>query len=182
LRFDSLFEPANQQISPPAPLQSGSEHGAASPGLSGSPYTSQIYFTRRREVTFVTRCQYRTGSSSFSSTSSPGPGSVPSQQPRPLLQPDGSGGNANWRLAEIPWQAAFVKRHGYLWGQVVAWENLLLAARKSQRGERKREIVQRFHFHEESHLLRLQHELIDDSYRPGAFHTHWIDRPKARLI
>ena len=75
-----------------------------------------------------------------------------------------------------------MKRHGNLWGQVVAWENLLLAARKSQRGKRKREIVQRFHFHEESHLLRLQHELIDGSYRPGAFHTHWIDRPKARLI
>ena len=59
-----------------------------------------------------------------------------------------------------------MKRHGNLWGQVVAWENLLLAARKSQRGKRKREIVQRFHFHEESHLLRLQHELIDGSYRP----------------
>lgn len=75
-----------------------------------------------------------------------------------------------------------MKRHGNLWGQVVAWENLLLAARKSQRGKRKREIVQRFHFYEESHLLRLQHELIDGSYHPGAFHTHWIDRPKARLI
>ena len=75
-----------------------------------------------------------------------------------------------------------MKRHDDHWGQVVAWENLLLAARKSQRGKRKREIVQRFHFHEESHLLRLQQELIYGSYRPGAFHTHWINRPKARLI
>jgi len=75
-----------------------------------------------------------------------------------------------------------VKRYNHFWGQVISWENLLLAARKSQRGKRDRPVVQRFHFQQEPQLLRLQKELIDGSYRPGVFHTHWIDRPKARLI
>ncbi len=75
-----------------------------------------------------------------------------------------------------------MKRHGNLWSQVVAWENLLLAARKSKRGKRHREVVRRFEFQQEQHLVHLQKELIDGSYRPGIFHTHWITRPKARLI
>ena len=31
-------------------------------------------------------------------------------------------------------------------------------------------------------LLRLQRELREGGYRPGPFTTHWIDRPKPRLI
>jgi len=75
-----------------------------------------------------------------------------------------------------------VKRYGDLWDQVVAWDNLLQAARKARRGKRDRAAVQRFHFCLEPGLLRLQDELQSGRYRPGRFHTHWITRPKPRLI
>jgi hypothetical protein len=75
-----------------------------------------------------------------------------------------------------------MKRYGDLWDRLVAWDNLLLAARKARRGKRTSEVVRRFEFHREWYLLRLQRELQDGSYLPGRFTTHWIDRPKRRLI
>jgi retron-type reverse transcriptase len=77
---------------------------------------------------------------------------------------------------------AGMKRHGDLWPAVVSWPNLLLAARKARRGKGGRDVVLRFEFHLERELLRLQRELADGSYRPGPFTTHWIRRPKSRLI
>lgn len=75
-----------------------------------------------------------------------------------------------------------MKRYGNLWEKLVTWENLVLAARKAQRGKRDRGTVQQFNFNLEQQLLRLQRELEDGSYRPGKFCSHWITRPKARLI
>lgn len=75
-----------------------------------------------------------------------------------------------------------MKRHGDLWPQVVARDNLLLAARKARQGKRDRAVVQRFEFGRERELLRLQRELTAGDYRPGPFTTHRIDRPKRRLI
>jgi retron-type reverse transcriptase len=75
-----------------------------------------------------------------------------------------------------------VTRYGDLWPEVVSWPNLILAARKARRGKRDRDAVQRFEFHQERELLRLQRELDSGEYRPGAFTTHWITRPKPRLI
>ena len=75
-----------------------------------------------------------------------------------------------------------MKRYGGLWEQVVSWDNMLLAARKARRGKRDRAAVQRFEFDLERQLLSLQRRLVDGVYRPGGFTTHWISRPKARLI
>jgi len=75
-----------------------------------------------------------------------------------------------------------MKRYDGLWEQVVAWENLLLAARKARRGKRGRAEVERFEFQREAELLRLQEELSQGTYQPGAFRSHWIVRPKRRLI
>ncbi len=75
-----------------------------------------------------------------------------------------------------------MKRYGGLWERVVSWENLLLAARKAQRGKRTRPSVQAFNFAQERQLLRLQDELAGGAYRPGGFRSHRIDRPKPRLI
>lgn len=75
-----------------------------------------------------------------------------------------------------------MKRRGNLWDRLVSWENLLLASRKARRGKRDRAGVQRFEFDLERELLALQRELSDGTYRPGAFRTHWITRPKPRLI
>ncbi len=75
-----------------------------------------------------------------------------------------------------------MKRTGNLWAEIVTWENLVLAARKAQRGKRDRAAVCRFNFSLEPELLRLQRELNDGTYRPGAFTSHWITVPKPRLI
>jgi retron-type reverse transcriptase len=75
-----------------------------------------------------------------------------------------------------------VRRYGQLWDQCVAWDNLVLAAHKACRGKRGRPVVLRFEFRREAELLRLQRELCSGDYRPGPFTTHWIQRPKPRLI
>jgi len=75
-----------------------------------------------------------------------------------------------------------MKRYGNLWDRLVAWENLISAAHKARLGKRDRAAVQRFEFDLENNLLDLQRELLNCSYMPGGFSTHWITRPKPRLI
>ena len=75
-----------------------------------------------------------------------------------------------------------MKRYGNLWERIISWENLVLAARKGQRGKRDRAGVQRFNFAQEKELLQLQEELETGTYRPGQFRSHWIYTPKKRLI
>jgi len=75
-----------------------------------------------------------------------------------------------------------MRRRGGLWEGVVSWDNLVLAARKARRGKRVRPAVQAFEFDQEEELLRLQEDLEGGTYRPGPFRSHWITRPKARLI
>jgi hypothetical protein len=75
-----------------------------------------------------------------------------------------------------------VTRYGNLWPVLVSWPNLVRAVRKARRGKRDRDVVQRFEFHQERELLRLQRELESGEYRPGPFTTHRITRPKPRLI
>ena len=75
-----------------------------------------------------------------------------------------------------------MKRYGGLWDNVISWDNLLRAAHKARRGKRDRAAVQRFEFGLESELLALQRALVEGTYRPGKFTTHWISRPKPRLI
>ncbi len=75
-----------------------------------------------------------------------------------------------------------MKRYGGLWPRLLSWENLLLAARKAQRGKRDKAEVQRFNFCQEAELLSIQSELDANLYEPGRFRTHWISEPKPRLI
>jgi RNA-directed DNA polymerase len=75
-----------------------------------------------------------------------------------------------------------MKRYGNLWDRLVSWDNLLLAARKARRGKRDRAAVQRFEFDLEANLLAIHREFVSGTYRPGGFTTHWITRPKPRLI
>ena len=75
-----------------------------------------------------------------------------------------------------------MKRHGDLWPQVASWPNLVRAADKARRGKRRRDVVLRFDFDLERELLQLRRELLGGAYQPGPFTTHWIDRPKPRLI
>jgi retron-type reverse transcriptase len=75
-----------------------------------------------------------------------------------------------------------MKRVGYLWDELVSFENLLRAAETACKGKRLRPAVVRFHFDLERELWRLHEDLAAKSYRPGAYRTFWIHEPKARQI
>ena len=75
-----------------------------------------------------------------------------------------------------------MKRIGNLWARVTSWENLTEATRAAARGKRKRPDVARFLHELEPNLCRLQRELEEGTYRPGAYRTFWIHDPKSRQI
>jgi retron-type reverse transcriptase len=75
-----------------------------------------------------------------------------------------------------------MKRHKHLWPQILAFDNLLLAARKAQRGKRFRPNVLEFNHNLEANLLQLQQELETHTYQPGDYRTFIIIDPKPRLI
>jgi Reverse transcriptase (RNA-dependent DNA polymerase) len=75
-----------------------------------------------------------------------------------------------------------VKRHGYLWEQLVSFTNLYHAWRQAARGKRHSAAVVQFEFSQEKELARLRQELLDGSYRPGPYRTFPIFHPKKRLI
>jgi retron-type reverse transcriptase len=75
-----------------------------------------------------------------------------------------------------------MKRYGNLFPQIAAFDNLLQAAKQAQRGKRYRESVLRFNQALEVELVRLERELRNKTYRPGAYTTFEIYEPKRRLI
>ena len=75
-----------------------------------------------------------------------------------------------------------MNRYGYLWDQVIAFENLLLAARQAQKGKRFRDNVLTFNYHLEQELAQLQAELQSKTYQPGTYRTFRVMEPKPRLI
>lgn len=75
-----------------------------------------------------------------------------------------------------------MKRYGNLWPQVIAFDNLLQAARQAQKGKRFRDNVLAFNDQLEIELFQLEGELKSFTYRPGAYRTFKIRDPKPRLI
>ncbi len=75
-----------------------------------------------------------------------------------------------------------MKSYNYLYNQICSFENLLLAARKAQRGKRFKEYTSRFNFNLENELITLQQELIDKTYQPGPYTEFYIYDAKKRKI
>jgi retron-type reverse transcriptase len=75
-----------------------------------------------------------------------------------------------------------MKTHNQLYGEIWSFENLLLAARKAERGKRLQDSIGRFRTHLEPELLQLQHELRAKTYLPGGYREKIITRPKRRMI
>jgi retron-type reverse transcriptase len=75
-----------------------------------------------------------------------------------------------------------MKRYGYLWPEITAYENLWAAAKKAQKGKRFRDNVLAFNYNLEKELLLLQNELKFQTYSPGAYKTFHVREPKPRLI
>ena len=75
-----------------------------------------------------------------------------------------------------------MRRYGHLWPQVIAFDNLLMAARQAQKGKRFRPNVLKFNYRLELELLKLRSELKNLTYQPGAYRTFRIRDPKPRMI
>ncbi|MCB0214318.1 MAG: RNA-dependent DNA polymerase [Anaerolineae bacterium] len=69
-----------------------------------------------------------------------------------------------------------------MYTKLTQWANLLLAYRKAAKGKRGQANVAAFEHRLEDNLLRLQAELIDQTYRPGPYTSFTIHEPKRRLI
>ncbi|MFH7029853.1 MAG: reverse transcriptase domain-containing protein [Heteroscytonema crispum UTEX LB 1556] len=75
-----------------------------------------------------------------------------------------------------------MKRYGNLYPEIINFENILLASRQAQKGKRFRDNVLDFNYHLETELIRLQKQLTDKTYQPGAYRTFHLTNPKSRLI
>ena len=75
-----------------------------------------------------------------------------------------------------------MKTYKNLYPQIYTFENLHTAYRRARKGKRCRVEVAAFEFDMEHHLLQLQSELRDGTYRPGPCHSFYIREPKRRLV
>ncbi|MEO0968187.1 MAG: reverse transcriptase domain-containing protein [Cyanobacteria bacterium J06639_18] len=75
-----------------------------------------------------------------------------------------------------------MKRHGNIYPHIIDFANILIAARKAQKGKRFRTNVLAFNYKLENKLINIQHELRDKTYQPGAYKTFYIKEPKTRMI
>ncbi len=69
-----------------------------------------------------------------------------------------------------------------LYTKIITWENLLLAAKKAQKGKRMLAYVAYFNNNLENELLQLQKQLENKTYKPGSYSEHYIYEPKKRMI
>jgi RNA-directed DNA polymerase len=75
------------------------------------------------------------------------------------------------------------KTYKRLYPQLCAFENLYQAYRKARLGgKRKKEQVAAFEVDLEVNLWQLHSELRDQSYRPGPYHSFYVQERKRRLI
>ena len=75
-----------------------------------------------------------------------------------------------------------MRRHKNLYGRIVSFQNLLLAAKLAQRNKRFKHSTARFNFFLEKELCELQRQLSDKSYAPGEYTHFLIYEPKRRMI
>jgi hypothetical protein len=65
---------------------------------------------------------------------------------------------------------------------VCSWRNLRLAHQRAARGKRGRHAAAAYEYNLADRLIELRQELLDKSYRPGAYSSFYIHEPKRRLI
>jgi RNA-directed DNA polymerase len=75
-----------------------------------------------------------------------------------------------------------MKRCGHLIEKIVAFENFLLAAKKSLKGKKYKNPALVFYFNLENEIIALQEELRSKSYIPRPLEIFYIREPKVRKI
>jgi len=75
-----------------------------------------------------------------------------------------------------------MKRCGNLFAGICAFKNLLLAAKKAQRGKRFKKSTAAFNLELERNLLLLQSALRSGNYRMGRYRHFYVFDPKRRFI
>nr|WP_293108411.1 hypothetical protein [Okeania sp. SIO2F4] len=75
-----------------------------------------------------------------------------------------------------------MKRHKNLYPQIISFDNLLLAVKKSLKGKKYKHNVLKFNYNLESELLKLKTELETKTYEPRKYKTFTIIDRKPRII
>lgn len=75
-----------------------------------------------------------------------------------------------------------MRRHKNLYREIISFQNLLKAARLSEKCKRFKFTTARFNFFLEKELWSLQQQLSAKSYEPGGYHHFLIFEPKKRVI
>lgn len=75
-----------------------------------------------------------------------------------------------------------MKTYRHLYPRIVDWENLMEAWRKARRGKRYTVAAAAFERDLDVELLRIQRDLVEETYRPGAYRSFTIREPKRRVI
>ncbi|MGR9107032.1 MAG: reverse transcriptase domain-containing protein [Gammaproteobacteria bacterium] len=70
----------------------------------------------------------------------------------------------------------------HLYSELTDFANLYNAWQKASRGKRRTPAVASFEMNLEDQLIRLQQELIEERWRPGAYYSFTIRDPKKRLV
>jgi retron-type reverse transcriptase len=75
-----------------------------------------------------------------------------------------------------------MKRKGYIIEQIADIDNLRLAFWKAQKGKSMKQEIVLFRENLDARLLQIREQLLDSSYRFGAYHYFTIYDPKKRII
>lgn len=75
-----------------------------------------------------------------------------------------------------------MKTNKNLFNKIASFENLLVAAKKAQRGKRFKEAAALFNLNLEKELLQIQRELKEKTYTHSKYRDFFIYDPKRRLI
>lgn len=75
-----------------------------------------------------------------------------------------------------------MRRHGYLFEQIVSFENLIDSAKKAFRGKKDQAVVAAYYFNLENEVIKLRHELIAETYFPKDYRVFEVREPKVRKI
>lgn len=75
-----------------------------------------------------------------------------------------------------------MKRFGNLFDEVTSTQNFFAAAKKALRKKSHSSYCADFYFHQETNILQLQREILNDEYRPQEYKIFTIYEPKERKI